>query len=92
VTAWFLTAILGAAFLWLSLLNWHALIRQTMGRPSPSWVPLLGGVLGVLALWIAPGQDLDRFLWVPLVVDGGCAPGFLLTLFWYLVHRGNRSK
>lgn len=58
--AWFLTAILGAAFVWLSLLNWYALIRQTLGKPSPSWIPLLGGMLGVLALWSAPGKELDR--------------------------------
>ena len=92
VHVWFLTAILGAASLWLSLLNWYTLIRQTIGKPSPSWIPLLGGVLGVLALWSAPGNELSRFFWLPLVVDGGCAPALLLTLFWYFVHSRKRGK
>jgi hypothetical protein len=87
VTPWLLPALLGAISLWLSGMNWYALIRQTFSRRSPSWIPLVGGLLGIAAIWVAPGNRLDRFLWIPLFVDAGCLPGFASTLFWHIYHR-----
>jgi hypothetical protein len=46
-------------------LNWYVFVRGTiLRRPSPSWIPLLGGAAGCLALF-AGGWDTQKWDWIP---------------------------
>lgn len=48
---------------------------------GPSFAPLFGGFFGVLALLLMPvGELSDRlpWVWVPLLLDTGCLPMFVL--------------
>jgi hypothetical protein len=90
---WIIAAALGLAAFWLSTLNWIALVRRFSSRGyAPSWIPLVGGVLGLAALLLAPSLALRRFWWVALVVDGGSIPGLAATLGFTLYRRASRGR
>lgn len=84
---WIAAGLAAAAALWLSTLNWLTLIRRIRMRTSPSWIPLLGGILGCGAMVLEPSGLLAPYCWVPLILDGGSLPGLLFTLVWYLRRR-----
>ena len=51
-------------------------VRRLRADPAASGyslIPLVGGVLGVVGALLAPYPAVQRFWWVPLVVDPGCA-------------------
>ncbi|MCC7000050.1 MAG: hypothetical protein IT370_35955 [Deltaproteobacteria bacterium] len=73
---WVAAGVLAAMALWLGLMNWACLVRRWSGKRAPSWIPLVGGVLGLLALTVAPGAPVSRLWWVALLVDGGCVAGW----------------
>ena len=75
-----LAIVLGAFSLWVSFLNWTVLIKRFFIPDQPSWTPLLAGLVGVAALFLQPAWDLGGWVCLPLLVDGGCAPGLILTL------------
>lgn len=77
VIRWVAAGVLAVMALWLGLMNWACLVRRWSGRRAPSWVPLMGGALGLLALTVAPGTPVVSLWWVPLLVDGGCVMGFV---------------
>ena len=88
---WMGASLLCLAGLWLSILNWIALVRRLSSKkPSPSWIPLLGGLLGFGAVLLAPNAALIRFWWLPFLIDGGSAPGFAVTLAWTISRRLRR--
>ena len=54
---------------------------------GPSFAPLLPGIVGVVAILAAPfGELSDRlsYLWIPLVVDFGSIPYFLIVVFYMI--------
>ena len=65
---------------WVMALNWFAVAMRVTRRRHASWVPLLGGALAMTAMRIYPDPRIYRWLWVPLIIDWGCLPGFLDTL------------
>lgn len=85
---WGISLVLLALSAWLMFLNWGVFwtiyVRK---KHAPSWIPLLGGVLGAAALAINPQSELRVWWWVPFLVDWGCLPGLLYTLVWHLGHR-----
>jgi hypothetical protein len=85
VFRWLLAIIAGAAFLWIAGLNWSVAWRLRIRKqPAPSWIPLLGGLLGSASLLIAPVPDVAALWWVPLLVDWGSIPGLLDTGFFHI--------
>jgi hypothetical protein len=56
-------------------------------RKAPSWIPLVGGVTGVIGLWIIPVPAAHRWWWVPLVLDWGSLPGFSMVAYYVLTNR-----
>ncbi len=82
---WVAAGVVAMVALWLGLMNWACLVRGWAGRRAPSWIPFVGGVLGVLALTVAPGVPVRRLWWVALLVDGGCVAGFVDVLMWRLL-------
>jgi hypothetical protein len=66
------------AMIAISLLvaNGVVLVRGVLLKlRSPSWIPLIGGAAGCLALLIADWHAGKRWCWIPLVVDWGSLPG-----------------
>ncbi|MFZ5481060.1 MAG: hypothetical protein ACOZNI_30135 [Myxococcota bacterium] len=72
--------VLGLAWLWLSIVNWLALIRQISGTCPVSWVPAIGGALGAAAAMIEPSGFVSPYWWLAFALDGGSLPGFTVSL------------
>lgn len=90
---WILGLLLLAVFAWLSALNASVFWKQTIRKVrTPSWIPLIGGLVGALAFRILPVPFLNAFWWLPLLLDTGCLPGLLYTLIWHLVRMAAHSK
>lgn len=80
---WLLAGALLLVGAYLSVLNWICVVQGLRGRSSSSWMPLAGGVLGMAGCLVAPGDALEPWWWIPLVVDFGSAPGLTYTLVYY---------
>ena len=62
---------------WLEVVRaWRAAQREGSARFSPS--PLIGGLFGAFAVMYCPIDGLTAWLWVPALIDPGCA-GYLLA-------------
>ena len=87
----FLLVMLGIAcllaFFWISVFNASVLWASLRRRPRPSWIPLLGGVLGTVGLLLMPLPSLHALWWVPLLLDWGSLPGLAHTVVWHAVRR-----
>lgn len=60
--------------------NWQVLLAQLRAKPDdarPSFVPFVGGALGVIALGML--EVTWRWRWIPVVVDFGSG-GYLLAM------------
>lgn len=76
----FLFFLAGAAF--NGLIAWREWYKKDSDGPSTA--PLLFGAVGVLAVLMAPfGELSDRwpFIWIPLVLDYGTGPYFILAAY-----------
>lgn len=79
---------LAGLFVWLGTMNWVALIAQQLRPRAPSWIPLMAGIAGALAIGLAPLQAIRHYWWVAFTLDGGSLPGFLTTAVRHLRQRG----
>ncbi len=59
--------------------NWR---NQGTGKYS-SWIPLLGGVLGSLSIWVVPVTQAKLYWWVPMVIDYNCLIGLTHTVIYW---------
>lgn len=81
---WGAAALLSLGFLVIAGFNWGVFWKGFVRRQeAPSWIPLLGGVLGALGLVAAPIPGTTALCWLPLLLDWGCAPGLLHTGLFY---------
>jgi len=66
------------AFALLAAGNAYAVvISHVLKRRTVSWVPLVGGAAGCLAILAAPVSSWHAWWWVPLLLDWGSIPGFV---------------
>jgi hypothetical protein len=82
-------------FLHVSSFNgWVAWSRYVARRPSPSWIPFVGGVCGVVACLAAPVAPVRWLWWAPLLLDWGSVPGtaFAVFVLWWHRWRINRGR
>lgn len=85
-----LSVILAAGFVWIGLLNWSVAIKRLFsGGKTSSWIPLLGGAMGLGACLLVPLPALNQLWWFPLLLDWGTIPGLSFSL---LVLAAKRSK
>lgn len=75
-------------FLYVASLNWAVVWQGIVKRKHSSWVPLVGGLVGVAGLFIVPLDRLHSYWWVPLILDWGCVPGLLHSGWYYALRRG----
>jgi len=88
---WILAAVCFVPAAFFIVINWvifrHNLeSRRTKASSFSSWVPLLGGLLGALSLWLVPVPEIKQFWWVPLVTDYGCVIGLAETAIYWSKH------
>lgn len=84
VARWILGGILSVFSLWVIILNWSVVVRRFIIRePAPSWIPLLGGLCGIVALLVFPTDVSHRYWWIPALLDWGMAPGFIHAILLY---------
>ena len=81
ILRWALGIVTGVVFVWLALLNWGVFwVRHIRKQEAPSWIPLVGGISGVVSCLVMPPQFLHAVWFVPLVVDWGSLPGIVYSL------------
>ena len=77
-----------AAGSWLLFLNWRVFwIRHVQGKESPSWIPLLAGILLCVGFAAYPSNPYRWLCWLAFVFDWGSLPGILYSLWHGLMHR-----
>ncbi len=91
VVRWVAFAVVFAAFLWIASCNLWIVIRAVLWHKPGSRGFLLGGLLGMLALFIASVELFERYWWVPLVVDAGSLPLAVETILFLLRDRPLRK-
>ena len=64
--------------------NWRCFWLSHVRRVhSPSWTPLMGGVLMAIGVLLLPFRRLHPWAWVPLLLDWGSVPGLIETVAFY---------
>jgi len=85
IAAWTIGSVLLLLSSWLCALNagvfWKLFVRK---EEAPSWIPLVGGVLGVFGLGVIPIELAHRLCWLPLLLDYGSLPGILHTIYAFV--------
>ncbi len=72
--------------LWAVILNWSIIWLGMARRRRGSLAPLVGGLVGAVAVRLSPWPQMRPWWWIPLVLD----PGSLLMLSgaaWILLSR-----
>ncbi|MDO8341869.1 MAG: hypothetical protein Q7T48_01595 [Cellvibrio sp.] len=74
--------------------NWRIFYHNYIKKDSfTSVIPLVGGIAGAIGLWLLPVVDIDfRWLIIPLLIEWGCIPLFLVTGFSLLNRKAGRSR
>jgi hypothetical protein len=70
--------------IYIVVMNWVVFARGMMGLYAGSWVPLVGGGLGAVALTVLPVVSLRGYWWIPLLADWGSIPGLAHAAAWHL--------
>lgn len=82
IAGWVVGSALLLVSCWLCALNasvfWKLFVRK---ENAPSWIPLLGGMLGAFGLGVIPLELAHRLCFLPLLLDYGCLPGLLHTVY-----------
>ena len=69
---------------WLIYLNSTVFWKRYVKREhTSSWIPMLGGGLGAIALAVLPIANVNKWWWLPLLVDWGSLPGIIYTIVWH---------
>ena len=88
---WILAAPLLSLFLWAALFNlWVVLLicRNLITgerKRVPSFAPFIGGLAGVLGLYLCPLESLSGYEWLPLLLDLSTLP-YLAVVLHALFH------
>lgn len=77
----------GGVALWIVVLNWYALLMRVMTRRGPSWIPLVGALFAVAAVFSEASGVWRRYWWIAFLADAGSLPGLLVTLAFCLRNR-----
>jgi Na+-driven multidrug efflux pump len=70
-------------------MNWMTVWAAIFRGKHSSWVPLVGGLFGVLGVRLLPIARLHSYWGLPLILDYGSLPGLLYTA-WFLAFRRHR--
>ena len=74
---WIIASMFLAVFAWLAIGNLWLAIKWCLFKKSESFLPLAGGICGVVGLLVLPVDGTTCLFWIPLLADLGCI--FLFT-------------
>lgn len=77
---WVAGVVLGLLGVCVSIGNWRLVFRWLLRGMSGSFIPVVGGGSGALAVWWF--SPFSEWWWVPLAFDPGCFVFILGPLFW----------
>ena len=82
ILRWILCGALVSAFLIFSLFNAWVVCREVVLKREIglTFAPLMGGLTGLVALFVCPLEGALTFFWVPLIVDLGTVPYLLYCM------------
>ena len=91
---YFMSFLLATLFLSLMLFNGYVFIAGLLlKKQTPSWIPMIGGLAGLLAIVAWPGEGAKSLWWLPLVLDWGSIPGVAHALGYHAIRSiKNRSQ
>ena len=72
------SVVLMAMFLVAAGYNGLIFLGRRHGDSGPSVIPIVGGVLGGVGVWLWPYYDLGLWAWAPVLLDYGC--GYYLAV------------
>jgi hypothetical protein len=85
-TRWIAASVCLAAASWICLVNAIVVARFLVSRRRSSMIPLVGSIIGVVALKSMPIHGVGRFWWLPIVLDAGSGI-WLVSLAFLGIHR-----
>ncbi len=89
IVQWSVAVALLGLSAWIAILNACVAWIGLRGRKSPpSSIPLIGGMFGVIGLWVMPGGVGRAWAWLPLVLDFGCLLLVCRVVIYSWLHRG----
>lgn len=68
-----------------------AYLRLIRKKNGYSYVPLINGLIGSVALVLYPNNGFSEYWWLPFVVDWGCLPLLVETIVFRFIVRRRRS-
>jgi hypothetical protein len=79
-------------FGFMLFINWRIFYHNNIKKDSTtSVIPLIGGISGVIGLWLLPALNLDFILmFIPLIIEWGSFPLLLATGFFLLKRKKRR--
>lgn len=80
---WLVSGLLVVFFVLCAAANAHLVIRSMRARPDeqvPSLIPIVGGGLGAIGLYVAPMDEIRAYAWLPPLLDIGCGPYLVLIV------------
>lgn len=80
---WVISSVLFVVFLVCAAGNGVGVIIGRVRNRSFSVVPFVGGVSGVLGCVIAPSKAVNRYWWIPPLVDLGCIPLLVVLAIYF---------
>ena len=93
IIAWVVGSVLLLLSVWLCVFNatvfWKLFVRKV---EAPSWIPLLGGVLGGIGLGTVPIELAHKLCWLPLILDWGSVPGIFHTIVTHMIYIVRKHK
>ena len=84
IARWGLASLLAMCSLVAIVANGETVVRGfVLKERTPSFVPLIGGLAGVLSIMICPARAVHSWWWLPLLLDWGSVPGIAHALWWH---------
>ncbi len=90
VLSWIVSCTLMLVFVGIAGSNARlAFASLVLKKRSPSWIPIVGGVIGAIGVAVLPVENSWRFLWIPFLLDWGSLPGIVHAVVWILFFRSD---
>jgi hypothetical protein len=92
IIRWVVAVPVGLLGWWIIILNFAIAYRSLARREHHSWVPFLGGFLAFLGMGLCPLPRVQKFAWIPLLVDCGYVVANLTIGYGLMLARLVRGK
>ena len=77
----------------LSIFNAYAFFGARFGKHrNVSWIPLIGGFMGIAGFLLVPSAMTHRFWWLPALIDVGTIPGIVHAVAYHLTRARRLRK